>query len=237
MLANILFFSPKAKPKTPEYEKESSYSVLSTSVIPSDMYEVDGIPPSFSSVSVLTEDAPSEVAGDCGSQKNMPRATSGGVQMIQAPSHKSTKQYGSQWKKPKKSKTQKFITSNESKPLTSNPMKKIAVVAAICCVCFLLRTALLGFMKVRFDDGQPWWILVPYFAVAEIVPLILLLLVFNSSATFTSAEAMQTMTKGGPHYNNRNGDGAHDDGPLSPEYHETATAPNTWQPFYQLPPS
>jgi len=77
---------------------------------------------------------------------------------------------------------------------TRNPMRKIAIVAATCCVCFLLRTCLLGLMLREFED-QPWEILVPYFSVAEIIPIILLLYVFNSSATWTSPEALRELTK------------------------------------------
>jgi len=61
-------------------------------------------------------------------------------------------------------------------------MRKIAVVAAICTVCFLLRTLLLEVMDFWFDS-QPWYIMIPYFMVAEIIPLGLLLFVFNSTAT------------------------------------------------------
>jgi len=49
-------------------------------------------------------------------------------------------------------------------------------------------------MIQKFED-QPWEILVPYFSVAEIIPIILLLYVFNSSATWTSPEALRELTK------------------------------------------
>jgi len=58
--------------------------------------------------------------------------------------------------------------------------------------------------------------------------MILLLHVFNSSATWTSPEAIQTMTKGQPNYHDEN-----EAGEKSPD-RDTAP-PHTWQPFYQTP--
>jgi len=73
-------------------------------------------------------------------------------------------------------------------------MRKIVIVAAICCTCFVFR-ALVFVVMTLFYNEQPYWILLPYLAFSEIVPLGGLLYVFDSHAANTE-DFIQSVTGG-----------------------------------------
>lgn len=72
--------------------------------------------------------------------------------------------------------------SNSSSSLApKNPMRKIVYVACVCGLCFVLRTVSLPLIGHFMGDSYDWVKFVLYLSIAEIIPVCLMLFVFDSS--------------------------------------------------------
>lgn len=73
----------------------------------------------------------------------------------------------------------------------NNPMFKILVVATMCLACFLVRVAVLVALETVWSDKYPPYALFCYLLFAEVLPLCLMLLIFETSPDSTQTQTSQ----------------------------------------------
>jgi hypothetical protein len=70
--------------------------------------------------------------------------------------------------------------------LPENPMTKLARVSSACMLCFLVRTFILPILIEVYEGQFNWALLLVYLTVSEIIPLLLMLLIFDPAKRNTS---------------------------------------------------